>query len=240
VARVWLTAISVTLLCMLFALLIVSYTTQFMDADARHITFVAAVATPIVLTMPIMYVFAGKMRELAVAHHEMAILASQDSLTTCLNRGAFVTLVDAYLRQVNEPSAVLGGFLVVDADNFKSINDRFGHAAGDRALQLIVHGIKNGLRAADLVGRVGGEEFAIFLPRAGLVEAQRIGERVRSEVSNLDFRPLGKPEPLTVSIGGAVFRGPVSFADLFGYADACLYAAKQRGRNRVEFSTAAA
>ncbi len=237
-ARVWLTAVFVTLLCMAFALLVVSYTTQFMHGIARHLTFVSAFVVPIVLTMPIMYFFASKMRELAVAHDELAILASHDSLTTCLNRGAFVTLVDAYLRQVKAPDALHGGLLVIDADNFKSINDRFGHAAGDRALQLIVLSTKNVLRAADLIGRVGGEEFAVFLPRAELIEAQTIGERVRSEISNLDFRPLGIPERLTVSVGGAVFRGRVSFADLFGYADACLYAAKRGGRNRVEFSTA--
>jgi diguanylate cyclase (GGDEF)-like protein len=127
--------------------------------------------------------------------------------------------------------------MVVDADNFKAINDHFGHAAGDSALKLIALGAKSALRAADLIGRVGGEEFAVFLPRAGLVEARNIGERVRSAVGEMDFRPLGEPETLTVSVGGTVFQGPVSFTELFESADACLYSAKHRGRNRVEFST---
>jgi diguanylate cyclase (GGDEF)-like protein len=145
--------------------------------------------------------------------------------------------VDAYLRQVNEPDALRGGLMVVDADNFKAINDRFGHAAGNSALKLIALGARSALRAADLIGRVGGEEFAVFLPRAGLVEARNIGERVRSAVGELDFRPLGVPETLTVSVGGTVFQGPVSLTELFESADACLYAAKRRGRIRVEFST---
>jgi diguanylate cyclase len=236
-ARVWLIAVSVTLLCMAVALLVVSYTAQFMQGVPRELTIASAFVVPVVLTMPIMYFFASKQRELAIAHYELTIIASHDGLTTCLNRGAFITLVDAYLRQVNEPGALCGGLLVIDADNFKSINDRFGHAAGDSALRLIALAAASVLRAADLIGRVGGEEFAVFLPRAGLAEAQGVGERVRSAVGELDFRPLGKPETLTVSVGGAVFRGPISFSDLFGSADACLYAAKQHGRNRVEFST---
>jgi diguanylate cyclase len=219
------------------ALMVVSYTAQFMQGFARELTIASAFVLPMVLSVPIMYFFASKLRELAIAQHELTIIASHDSLTTCLNRGAFITLVDAYLRQVNEPDGLGGGLLVVDADNFKSINDRFGHAAGDVALRLIALGAASVLRAADLIGRVGGEEFAIFLPRAGMVEAQSIGELIRSAVGDLEFRPSGKPETLTVSVGGAVFQGPVSFGELFGSADACLYAAKRGGRNRVVFST---
>jgi diguanylate cyclase (GGDEF)-like protein len=237
-ARVWLIAVSVTLLCMAAALLDVSYTTRFMDDPARELTFASAFIVPIVLTMPLMYFFASKLRELAIAHHELTIVASHDSLTTCLTRVAFITLVDAYLRRVAEPDALRGGLLVIDADHFKSINDRFGHAAGDTALRQIALGAKSALRAADFIGRLGGEEFAVFLPRAGLLEARNIGERVRRAICELDFRPSGEPETLTVSVGGAVFQGPVSFSELFGSADACLYAAKRRGRNRVEFSAA--
>jgi diguanylate cyclase len=183
-----------------------------------------------------MYYFANKLRDFAIAHYEMSILASHDGLTGCLNRGAFITLVDAYLSDPGERGGLSCGLLVIDADNFKSINDRFGHSAGDSALRLIALAIKGGIRAADLIGRVGGEEFAVFLPRAELIEAQTIGERIRRAVGAQDFRPLGKPEMLTVSVGGAVFGGPVSFRELFGSADACLYAAKRYGRNRVEFS----
>ncbi len=236
-ARVWLITISVTLLCMAVALLFVLYTTQFMQGVARELTIASAFIIPIILTMPIMYFFASKLRELAIAHYELTIIASHDSLTTVLNRGAFITLVDAYLRQVNEKDTLRGGLLMIDVDNFKLINDRFGHAAGDAALRLIAFGVKNVLRATDLIGRVGGEEFAVFLPRAGLIEAQSIGEQVRLAVDELDFRPSDKPESLTVSVGGAVFQGSISFNELFAPADACLYAAKRRGRNRVEFST---
>jgi len=238
--RVAFITLSVTLVCMAVALLVVSYTTQFMEGVARELSFASAFIVPIILTAPIMYYFANKLRDLAIAHYEMSILASQDSLTACLNRGAFITLVDAYLSRPGESDSMACGLLVIDADNFKSINDRFGHAAGDAALRLIVLAIKGVLRAADLIGRVGGEEFAVFLPGAELIEAQSIGERIRRAVGAQDFRPSGKPETLTVSVGGAVFGGPVSFRELFGAADACLYAAKRYGRDRVEFSSTGA
>jgi diguanylate cyclase len=236
-ARVVLVTLLGTLGCMVVALLAVSYTTKFMEEDARRLTVASAVLIPIFLSAPIFYYFASKLRELAIAHHELTIVASQDSLTTCLNRGAFITLVDAYLAQVNvaaEPTC--SGLLMVDADHFKSINDRFGHSAGDNALRLLANGIKGVLRAADLIGRVGGEEFAVFLPVTQLVDAERVGERIMSAVNNLNFSPAGRPEMLSVSIGGAVFRGPVSFAELFSTADARLYDAKRRGRNRAEYS----
>jgi diguanylate cyclase len=234
--RVWLIAIAVTLLCMAVALLVVSFTTQFMDGVAKQLSIGSAFVIPIALTMPLMLFFANKLRDLAIAHHALTLIAAQDSLTTVLNRGAFITFVDAYLTAFNEPEALRGGLLVIDADHFKAINDRFGHSAGDVALKLIALGAKGALRAADLIGRVGGEEFAVFLPRAELDEAESIGERVRAAVQALDFRPAGRPERLTVSVGGAMFAGKVSFSELFGAADACLYAAKARGRNRVEFA----
>jgi diguanylate cyclase len=238
-ARVALVTIAGTLGCMAVALLVVSYTTQFMEGSARTLTIASAFLIPIVMSAPIFYYFASTLRQLAIAHRALTIIAAQDSLTTCLNRGAFITLVDAYLSQVNGSSEPpRGGLLMVDADHFKSINDRFGHSAGDSALRLIAGGIRDVVRAADLVGRVGGEEFAVFLPRAELLDAERLGERIRMAVSDLDFRPAGAREPLSVSVGGAVFCGAISFNELFSVADARLYEAKRQGRNRVLLSAA--
>jgi diguanylate cyclase (GGDEF)-like protein len=227
-------ALSGTLGTMAVALLTVSYTTQFMNADARNLSVLAALILPVILSGPVFYVFAEKLRQLAVAHHELAIIASRDSLTTVLNRGAFVTLVGAYLGEVRAGPLSHGGLLVVDADHFKQVNDRFGHAQGDAALRLIADGIRAGLRATDLVGRVGGEEFAAFLPGASVEETVAVAERIRTTVRRIDFRPAGAPAPLTVSVGGVTFSGVVAFADLFRAADARLYAAKAGGRDRID------
>jgi diguanylate cyclase (GGDEF)-like protein len=219
------------------------YTTPFMTDTVFNVTLAAAIILPMVVAGPVFYIFSSKLRELALAHRELALahyelsrIASQDSLTTCLNRGAFVTLVDAYLSQVNSARPPCGGLLVVDADHFKDINDRFGHQAGDEALRKIAAVIKGSLRDTDLVGRVGGEEFAVFLPQANLPHAEDIAERIRGGVSSIGFWPSGQPQPLSVSVGGATFRSAISFEELFAAADARLYEAKKRGRNRSEFT----
>ncbi len=215
----------------------VFYIAQSMNPGARSLAWASAMLIPILMSGPILYLFASKLRELAIAHYELAIIASQDSLTTCLNRGAFVTLVDAYLSQVNALKPIGGAMLVIDADNFKTINDRFGHATGDQALRLIAGAIKEGLRPDDLVGRVGGEEFAVFLPLVDDATAVCIAERICQRVGSVKFAPTGKQERISVSVGGVGFVGSMPFDELFKAADARLYEAKRRGRDRVEFRT---
>lgn len=194
---------------------------------------------PVLLGGPICYFFARKLRELAVAHETLAIIASQDSLTTCLNRGAFVTLTDAYLSRVDSEPACYGAMLVVDADHFKRVNDRFGHANGDIALKLIAQSMKSALRSVDLLGRVGGEEFAVFLPKMDRTQLENVAQRIRQAVTNLDFRPNGTPEELSVSVGAVTFQGMVTYDQLFQAADQKLFEAKHLGRNRVEYGVIA-
>lgn len=191
---------------------------------------------PIILAVPLLLILSLKMRALARAHAELQVVASTDSLTRVLNRGAFTMLVDAYLGHVREQDARQekeGALLIVDADHFKEINDRFGHDRGDEALKVIARSIQDLLRNADLVGRVGGEEFGVFLPGSDPRQAEAVAERIRKTVSEVEFSADGERMPLSVSVGGAVFRGDVRYADLFHVADQQLYRAKQAGRNRI-------
>jgi len=89
------------------------------------------------------------------------------------------------------------------------------------------------LRAPDLVGRLGGEEFGVFLPGASPDQAELVAERIRKTVASAELAPAGTPHKLSVSVGGAIFAHSVPFAELFRFADQQLYAAKQNGRNRV-------
>jgi diguanylate cyclase (GGDEF)-like protein len=232
-ARVVVITVAGVFISMAVAVLAVSYTTQFMDELPRLLTWIAAVTIPIFMSGPMFFFIAMKLRELAIAHHELSIFASQDSLTTVLNRGAFITLVDAYLSQVNLPPEGEGGLLMIDADHFKTINDRYGHAVGDDALRIIADAIKSAVRSTDLVGRVGGEEFAVFLPRSDRLRVSHMAERIRESVSQARFAPLGEQDGLSVSVGGAVYRGTVPFEQLFAAADRHLYEAKARGRDRA-------
>ncbi|WP_442582548.1 GGDEF domain-containing protein [Mesorhizobium sp. ASY16-5R] len=188
---------------------------------------------PLVLAPPLLWFLLSQQRALALAHRDLLVVASTDGLTSCLTRGAFTTLVDAYLDKVaHAPSG--GALLVIDVDHFKNINDALGHQRGDEALKAVTDSIKGALRDIDLVGRLGGEEFGVFLPGAGPDQARLVGERVRTFVNRIEFYAEGVAWPISVSVGGTVAHQRASFADLYRHADSGLYAAKRNGRNRVE------
>ena len=137
-------------------------------------------------------------------------------------------------KRYNHPMS----FLMIDIDHFKAYNDRNGHPAGNVALQMTAHCLKEALRSADVAMRYGGEEFCILLPQTGLDEARTIAERIRQRVSSWDF-PHGESQPLgrvTVSIGVSTFSDSVDTAEkIMAAADSALYQAKRLGKDRVEF-----
>lgn len=194
---------------------------------------------PLILAPPFFFYLLAQNRALAQAHHELMVIASTDALTDCLNRRAFKAMVEAYLEKATGyPGAETGALLVLDVDHFKRVNDSFGHDAGDEALRIVARGVKGAVRSVDLVGRIGGEEFGVFLPNAGAHAAETTAERVRNAVEQSVFRPLGKPYRLTVSVGGAIVEHTAGFDLLFHLADQRLLNAKRKGRNRVDVSGA--
>jgi len=168
---------------------------------------------------------------LARAHAELAEKARHDDMTGLLNRESFLAALKGARRRTDS-----GVMLIIDADHFKYINDTHGHAQGDVALSMIAEAIRGGVRAGDIVGRIGGEEFAAFLCGATRDEALMIAERIRLGVEALRFSPgEGKYLPLSVSIGAARLQPHLSWSQLMRGADSRLYEAKARGRNRVVF-----
>lgn len=133
--------------------------------------------------------------------------------------------------------------MVIDLDRFKSVNDRYGHAAGDAVLIEVARRLTGNLRVTDLLARIGGEEFLVALPRANLDEAHEVAERLRSAISDTPIMlPSGEQVRVTASIGVAV-GGDTSRADcriLMEHADRALLSAKLGGRNLVNFSACAA
>jgi diguanylate cyclase len=193
---------------------------------------------PLLLAPPFFFYLLFKQRELANTHHELLKVASTDGLTGCLNRQAFTILVEAYLeRTAQQATRGEGALMVIDVDHFKAVNDRFGHMSGDEALRMISDEIKESVRENDLVGRIGGEEFGVFLPGANRREAGVVAERIRASVNAAMFSPQGGPVPLSVSVGATVYSTRSSFKEMFRLADEGLYVAKNKGRNRVEFSS---
>ena len=190
-----------------------------------------AIAVPMLIGGPMTFIHLLRLTQLRQANHKLQILASTDWLTSCLNRRAFTTQVTSHLHQS-------GAFLVIDADRFKDINDHFGHDRGDQVLQLIAKAIRSNVRENDIVGRIGGEEFGVFLRDASLETARVVAERIRSAVHAIHHAAEGERVPLSVSVGGAFYDGGISFSQLFRIADQRLYGVKQTGRNRVDIAHA--
>jgi len=194
---------------------------------------------PLVLAPPFFFYLLSKLRELAIAHHELSIVASTDVLTSCLNRRAFTAMVDAYLeRVVDEETRREGALLIIDVDHFKNVNDSFGHDCGDEALKIIAQTIKGVVREIDLVGRIGGEEFSVFMPGTDPARTKAAAERIRAAIATVEFYPTENRCDLSVSVGVATLGGEDTFSELFRRADQRLYAAKKNGRNRVEIYNA--
>jgi diguanylate cyclase (GGDEF)-like protein len=132
------------------------------------------------------------------------------------------------------PTAVL----LIDLDQFKSINDRFGHALGDRVLQLFTDAARKSTRGSDLVGRLGGEEFAAMLIDTNRDKAVEVAERIREGFAQVAQEVDGRPVCATVSIGLVHTDAPaLDLPELLAQADQALYCAKERGRNRVEIAS---
>jgi diguanylate cyclase (GGDEF)-like protein len=157
--------------------------------------------------------------------------ASTDPLTGVLNRRGFIEHALRLGERCAPRSAVT--LMMFDLDRFKSINDRYGHATGDSALKLFAEVLRGGMRASDVIGRFGGEEFAAIVPGDRKV-AESIGERIRAAFEKVAVTVDGYPVGGTVSIGAASAPAPLAGLDrLLQRADAALYAAKHAGRNRM-------
>jgi diguanylate cyclase (GGDEF)-like protein len=158
--------------------------------------------------------------------------ASTDDLTHLPNRRALE-------RVVNGWRGGPGSLLLVDLDHFKQVNDSHGHAAGDAVLRQVARVFKRALREEDVAARIGGEEFALWLPHTPLAPAEAVAERVREAVAGAPVPWAGVELSVTCSVGVSSFPGIVTDAkNLFPSADAALYQAKSKGRNRVAVASA--
>jgi len=175
----------------------------------------------------------------ARAVHEAERRALLDPLTGLRNRREFERVLERYgddAKTKLEPATLV----YADLDRFKGLNDTLGHAAGDAALRHVAGMLQAAVRDGDLVARIGGEEFAVWLPRTPLGEGLEVAERIRRSVEGTAWRWNGAAHAMTISCGVAGFPDPVrEIANLRGAADAALYRAKQAGRNRVEKAAAA-
>lgn len=171
-----------------------------------------------------------------ILQRDLHDLARIDPLTGVINRLGLLEASEALLARARTKRESIG-VLLIDADHFKSVNDRFGHDDGDRVLLELVANIRRMLRTTDLVGRVGGEEFLVLSPSVKEADLLALAERIRTAVERTLFHIAGQSYALTVSIGAAIATGDEP--DMMAArrrADAALYEAKRAGRNCVKIS----
>jgi diguanylate cyclase (GGDEF)-like protein len=210
---------------------------QFPGLEVPLAWWIIGAMLPVVISAPITYMLVRQAEridrlhaDLAIAYADMKRLAETDQLTGAWNRNAFDARVEA--ARVAAP----GWFLLVDVDHFKGINDAFGHAAGDAALRHIGARLVAVAGPAAIVGRIGGEEFAIWLPVSDEVSALRLAEEVRRTIA---AEAIAVPDhaalSVTVSIGATSGAG-LGIDEAVHRADRAMYRAKQDGRNRVRLT----
>jgi diguanylate cyclase (GGDEF)-like protein len=170
--------------------------------------------------------------EKAVLHERVRKQAVRDGLTNAFNHGFFQEILDNKIAEAqrNEESISL---LMIDLDNFKMINDQFGHQNGDMILKNVGGLMKDSIRSSDILARYGGEEFAIILPKTISLEAYKIAEKLRISIENKEFvSPDGIKLKITISIGiSEFFKHADNKRDLIAAADRALYLAKKEGKN---------
>ena len=171
-----------------------------------------------------------RMRDYNAQLHD---LASHDPLTRVLNAGAYYRACDQQIhasQRANQPFAVL----FIDLDHFKSINDSFGHAVGDDVLRAVAQTLQANVRRSDVVGRIGGEEFSVFLPNTQVKGAELLAENLRVAIESIHIEVDGVRLKITASIGVAAKRfDDETMQAIQQHADQAMYEAKRGGRNRV-------
>lgn len=172
--------------------------------------------------------------QLQTLNEELKDLAKKDSLTGILNHGSFFEAAQHLLALCGRQKTSVC-FILMDLDNFKRINDSYGHFFGDKVLTHFAHTIHSFLRESDLFGRLGGEEFAVFLPNTKIEDAFKLAEKLRSAIYSSTLTVESDTIRYTVSIGiSACDNQAYSVEELFKQADAKLYTAKEKGRDHVE------
>lgn len=189
---------------------------------------VPAIVAPLASSLVVQLLF-----ELEDLQNQLLEMVNYDPLTKVHSRRYIIDCLEIESMRAlrsNEPLSLL----MIDADNFKSINDRYGHATGDIVLQEIAHTCKSTLRPYDVIARFGGEEFVVMLPNTTLLEACDVAERIRENVAGQTIESTdGTLISITISIGISLFTPPdLRCMNLLSHADRGLYKAKHNGRNQ--------
>ena len=237
---IWPTVIVVTVLSIAISAGIASGMTYWvLDGSMTRSAWIITLFTPAVISPVMTYITLKLVSELDQAHAQLHELIHRDHLTELHNRRYFMQALHAEIEQarVHGTSFALA---IVDIDNFKTINDRFGHLGGDEVLKHIAQACRYSVRDTDVVARIGGEEFAFLFRASSLDVAQELAQRLLIRIRELDIRLQDIPLPISVSIGMTSVAGATAdLVNAMRLADNALYAAKSAGKDRLEIFASA-
>ena len=242
-SRILAKSFAVSILALLATLAISFIFVPMLGGEVSGAGLIMTIACPLVVSFPssaILFWQSERVRransalaeandKLAEAYRQLHNQSRRDALTGVLNRLAFSQELHTF-----STSGAPGGLLFIDLDHFKSINDRFGHATGDNALRAIGQLLTSHAREADIVGRLGGEEFGVFLHSVTAEHMLDRSHRIREAIGNLEFRTeTGVRIALGASIGAFHCAAGFDPSRALATADTNLYRAKSTGRNTV-------
>lgn len=190
-----------------------------------------AFIVPLIVAPLASWAMIGLILEIHALEEQMRTLATYDSLTGLLNKRAFVEQA-GYGCRIAEREQQEFSVLVADMDHFKQINDRYGHVVGDKVLESFGKIASAIARKSDLAGRIGGEEFAFFLPHTSADQALAFAERLHKAIPEDGVEVDGGTTCYTASIGLGTFSGATHIEEALRTADRALYRAKEEGRDR--------
>jgi len=215
-----------------------------LQANLRHLTWQTKRISQGDLTQRVDFMgefaesFNSMVQSLAIARADLEKLALFDSLTGCTNRHYFFRIGSDEVKRAQRHKHPVS-ILALDMDHFKIINDTFGHSVGDQVLRVAADIFRKASRTNDIIGRIGGEEFAIILPETTLLGALTVAERILSDCRSMNIvLEDSRIVHFTISIGLACAQEHEwGFEQLLQHADKALYAAKQAGRDRISIFT---
>ena len=227
---------SIILFCGLCAIIFILFILESSNADASNIFTVEYRRRYFATVTVIVMLMAGYAAWEFRAHHraetdsqKLEKIANTDMLTEIYNRRYFMRRTNDEIAEALRYGQTIA-LIMLDIDHFKSINNRFGHLAGDKVLKALAAKIHGQLRSVDLLARWGGEEFIILMPHCNISDAAHLAEKLRKTVSEKPFDDVGD---VHISLGAAQYRQGEEFDQWLQRADRALYRAKSEGRNTV-------
>lgn len=226
-----LTAVVLVLASVALSVLVTAVMMALFVGEVYTIAIVLSAAVPAVAAPPVLILLLRLVAQLRAAREELRRLSIVDSLSGAFNRRHFVALAEAEMaraRRYGEPLSVL----MLDLDDFKAINDRHGHVAGDQVIRAVSDTCRSAVRKNDLFARIGGDEFVVLLPHTDLARAVEGAERLRARIAAAPLFWEGEHLPLRASIGAAAFDPAMDrLDDLLAAADRVMRAAKRRAKD---------